>query len=210
MKLMKTAAIVTLMTGCAFTSLGVPARRSVNLLDLFRKKRRRWSRRCSRRCRASVRQRPSQKQAARPLPKVTSPQYYTYKAEPLRRIATAKLVDPVVTGSVRSDVLPPAPSAAARRCPPVSPRCHGLRTGGCRQGNRDLLQRSRRICLDRRRRRRMRLPRLRSLFSGRRPASGLTRRITPLTCRPTRSTATTWLRVKRRWSNSRSSCPRRP
>jgi murein L,D-transpeptidase YcbB/YkuD len=55
---------------------------------------------------------PVQKQAARPLPKVTSPQYYTYKAEPLRRIATAKLVDPVVTGSVRADVLPPAPTAA--------------------------------------------------------------------------------------------------
>ncbi|URK87632.1 hypothetical protein LP421_06810 [Rhizobium sp. RCAM05350] len=55
---------------------------------------------------------PVQKQAARPLPKVTSPQYYTYKAEPLRRIATAKLVDPVVTGSVRSDVLPPAPAVA--------------------------------------------------------------------------------------------------
>jgi murein L,D-transpeptidase YcbB/YkuD len=110
MKLMKTAAIVTLMTGCAFASLGVQRAEALNLLDLFRKKK------------PVVEEfqplpgvdqmQPVQKQAARPLPKVTSPQYYTYKAEPLRRIATAKLVDPVVTGSVRADVLPPAPTAA--------------------------------------------------------------------------------------------------
>ena len=110
MKLMKTAAIVTLMTGCAFASLGVQRAEALNLLDLFRKKK------------PVVEEvqplpgveqmQPVQKQAARPLPKVTSPQYYTYKAEPLRRIATAKLVDPVVTGSVRTDALPPAPAAA--------------------------------------------------------------------------------------------------
>jgi murein L,D-transpeptidase YcbB/YkuD len=116
MKLMKTAAIVTLMTGCAFASLGVQRAEALNLLDIFRKKR------------PAVEEyqplpgveqmQPLQKQAARPLPKVTSPKYYTYKAEPLRRIATAKLVDPVVTGSVRADVLPPAPAsvlADARR-----------------------------------------------------------------------------------------------
>ncbi len=110
MKLMKTAAIVTLMTGCAFASLGVQRAEALNLLDLFRKKK------------PVVEEyqplpgieqvQPVQKQAVRPLPKVTSPQYYTYKAEPLRRIATAKLVDQVVTGSVSRDVLPPAPTAA--------------------------------------------------------------------------------------------------
>lgn len=110
MNLMKTTAIVTLMAGCAFASVGVQRAEAFNLLDIFRKKK------------PVVEEfqplpgvgqmQPAQQQAARPLPKVTSPQYYTYKAEPLRRIATAKLVDPVVTGSVSSDVLPPAPAAA--------------------------------------------------------------------------------------------------
>ncbi|MCV9996809.1 murein L,D-transpeptidase [Pararhizobium sp. YC-54] len=109
MKLMKTTAIVTLMAGCTFASVGVQRAEAFNLLDIFRKKK------------PAVEEfqplpgvgqmQPAQKQAARPLPKVTSPKYYTYKAEPLRRIATAKLVDPVVTGSVRSDALPPAPAA---------------------------------------------------------------------------------------------------
>ena len=36
----------------------------------------------------------------KPLPKVTGPRYYTYKAEAMRRIDTAKLTDPVVTGAV--------------------------------------------------------------------------------------------------------------
>ncbi|MDW5313444.1 murein L,D-transpeptidase [Rhizobium sp. PL01] len=110
MKLMKTAAIMTLMAGCAFASLGVQRAEALNLLDLFRKKK------------PVVEEvqplpgveqmQPVQKQAARPLPKVTSPQYYTYKAEPLRRIATAKLVDPVVTGSVNNEPLPAMPRPA--------------------------------------------------------------------------------------------------
>jgi murein L,D-transpeptidase YcbB/YkuD len=116
MKLMKTAAIVTLMTGCAFASLGVQRAEALNLLDIFRKKRPVVE---EYQPLPGVEQmQPLQRQAARPLPKVTSPKYYTYKAEPLRRIATAKLVDPVVTGSVRADVLPPAPAsvlADARR-----------------------------------------------------------------------------------------------
>jgi murein L,D-transpeptidase YcbB/YkuD len=48
--------------------------------------------------------RPAEKPVA--LPRVTSPRYYTYKAEALRRIDTARLLDPVVTGSVGSDVQP--------------------------------------------------------------------------------------------------------
>jgi murein L,D-transpeptidase YcbB/YkuD len=109
MKLMKTAAIVTLMTGCAFASLGVQRAEALNLLDLFRKKKPVVE---EYQPLPGVEQmQPVQKQAARPLPKVTSPQYYTYKAEPLRRIATAKLVDPVVTGSVNSGVGPAMPGA---------------------------------------------------------------------------------------------------
>jgi murein L,D-transpeptidase YcbB/YkuD len=107
MKLMKTAAIVTLLTGCAFTSFGVQGAEAYTLMDLFRKKR------------PPVEQQmfpgfdgmrgvPTQDSVPRALPRVSSPRYYTYKAEPLRRIDTAKLLDPVVTGSVRNDALPPA------------------------------------------------------------------------------------------------------
>ncbi|MGO4350936.1 murein L,D-transpeptidase [Rhizobium sp. RAF36] len=35
-----------------------------------------------------------------PLPKVTSPTYYTYKPDPMRLVNTAKFADPVVTGAV--------------------------------------------------------------------------------------------------------------
>ncbi|HTO32511.1 MAG TPA: murein L,D-transpeptidase [Pararhizobium sp.] len=106
MKLIRTAAIVSLLTGCAFTSFGVQQAEALNLLDLFRKKKP-----------VAVEEylplpgvaqgQPAQKQVAKPLPKVKSPQYYTYKAEPMRRIATAKIADPVVTGSVQKVVLPP-------------------------------------------------------------------------------------------------------
>jgi murein L,D-transpeptidase YcbB/YkuD len=105
MKLMKTAAIVTLLTGCAFTSFGASHAQAYTLMDLFRKKRP---------VAEDVQplpgvqsQQPSQKQASKPAPKVSSPRYYTYKAEPLRRIQTAKATDPVVTGSVTSGDLPP-------------------------------------------------------------------------------------------------------
>ncbi len=39
----------------------------------------------------------------KPLPRVTGPTYYTYKADGLKRVAADKLTDPVVTGSVSSD-----------------------------------------------------------------------------------------------------------
>ena len=73
MKLMKTAAIVTLMTGCAFASLGVHNAEALTLMDLFRKKRPVAE---EYQPLPGVEQaQPVQKQAARPLPKVTSPQY---------------------------------------------------------------------------------------------------------------------------------------
>ena len=116
MKLMKTAAIVTLLTGCAFTSVGVSHANALTLMDLFRKKK-------------PVAEevqplpgvqtlQPAEKQAARPAPKVSAPRYYTYKAEPMRRIDTAKLTDAVVTGSVvagASAAVARAPLAEARQ-----------------------------------------------------------------------------------------------
>ncbi|MBB5040639.1 L,D-transpeptidase family protein [Shinella fusca] len=46
------------------------------------------------------------RQEAKPLPRVTGPRYYTYKADALKRIATDKLADPVVTSSISADVAP--------------------------------------------------------------------------------------------------------
>jgi murein L,D-transpeptidase YcbB/YkuD len=46
------------------------------------------------------------KQAAKPLPRVTGPRYYAYKADALKRVAVDKLADPVVTSSISADVAP--------------------------------------------------------------------------------------------------------
>ncbi len=42
----------------------------------------------------------------KPLPRVTGPRYYTYKADALRRVAVDKLADPVVTSSISADIAP--------------------------------------------------------------------------------------------------------
>jgi murein L,D-transpeptidase YcbB/YkuD len=46
------------------------------------------------------------KQEAKPLPRVTGPRYYTYKADALKRVAVDKLADPVVTSSISTDLAP--------------------------------------------------------------------------------------------------------
>ncbi len=46
------------------------------------------------------------KQAAKPLPRVTGPRYYTYKADALKRVAVDKLADPVITSSISAAVQP--------------------------------------------------------------------------------------------------------
>jgi murein L,D-transpeptidase YcbB/YkuD len=50
---------------------------------------------------------PAQPKAA--LPKVIAPQYYTYKADAMRLVATGKFADPVVTGAVADASATPAP-----------------------------------------------------------------------------------------------------
>ncbi|WP_275782946.1 L,D-transpeptidase family protein [Pararhizobium gei] len=107
MKLMKTAAIMTLLAGCAITSFGVQQAEALTLMDYFRKKREPVFEELQEMPRASVPQATVQ-QKPKALPRVSSPQYYTYKAEPLRRIATEKLADPVVTGSVTATATMPA------------------------------------------------------------------------------------------------------
>ncbi|MGQ3209502.1 MAG: L,D-transpeptidase family protein [Shinella sp.] len=46
------------------------------------------------------------KREAKPLPRVTGPRYYTYKADALTRVAVDRLADPVVTSSISTEVLP--------------------------------------------------------------------------------------------------------
>jgi murein L,D-transpeptidase YcbB/YkuD len=46
------------------------------------------------------------KQEAKPLPRVTGPRYYTYKADALKRVGVDKQADPVVTSSISADVAP--------------------------------------------------------------------------------------------------------
>jgi murein L,D-transpeptidase YcbB/YkuD len=53
------------------------------------------------------------KREAKPLPRVTGPRYYTYKADALKRVAVDKLADPVVTSSISAEV-PPAGDAGIR------------------------------------------------------------------------------------------------
>ncbi|OCP10257.1 peptidoglycan-binding protein [Ensifer sp. LC13] len=121
MRVIKTAAIVALMSGCAIATMDARPASAFTLGDFIRAGRKK----------PDAQRAPAyealpgvgtmvdpQQNAAKPLPKVTGPKYYTYKAEPLRRISTDKLLDPVVTGSVRNDALPPMlrpPLADARQ-----------------------------------------------------------------------------------------------
>ncbi|WEX75981.1 murein L,D-transpeptidase [Sinorhizobium numidicum] len=122
MKIIRSAAIVALMGGCAIATMDVRPASAITLMDFIRGGKKRTSR--------------EQVQPSQPLPgvqtmmpqridegmakppRVTGPRYYTYKAEPLRRIATDRLLDPVVTGSVQNGALPPmlrTPLSGARQ-----------------------------------------------------------------------------------------------
>jgi murein L,D-transpeptidase YcbB/YkuD len=131
MRVIKTAAVVALMSGCAIATMDVRPASAFTFGDFIRAGRKKTE---------AQQVQPNQplpgmgtmvdpQQAAKPLPKVTGPKYYTYKAEPLRRISTDKLLDPVVTGSVRNDALPPmlrTPLADARQfLPDINVRASG-------------------------------------------------------------------------------------
>ncbi|MEK1866731.1 MAG: L,D-transpeptidase family protein, partial [Ensifer adhaerens] len=131
MRVLKTAAIVALMSGCAIATMDARPASAFTFGDFIRAGRKKPE---------AQQVQPTQplpgvgtmadpQQAAKPLPKITGPKYYTYKAEPLRRIATDKLLDPLVTGSVRNDALPPVlrmPLADARQfLPGINVRASG-------------------------------------------------------------------------------------
>ncbi len=97
------AALVALMTGCTLPTLGVGTADAMTLMDLFRRKKPVEEMQVlpglEPQAPAAA---PRERAAAAPAPRVTGPQYYTYKAEALRRIETDKLVDPLVTGSLQA------------------------------------------------------------------------------------------------------------
>ncbi|AWM25266.1 peptidoglycan-binding protein [Sinorhizobium fredii USDA 205] len=122
MKMIRSVAIVALMTGCAIATMDVRPASAITLMDFIRGGRERTRERAY----------PAQPmpgygmmaphrledRAVTKPPRVSSPRYYTYKPEQMRRIATDRLVDPVVTGSVQSYGFPPMlriPLADARQ-----------------------------------------------------------------------------------------------
>ncbi|MFD2343076.1 L,D-transpeptidase family protein [Sinorhizobium terangae] len=112
MRIIKSAAIVALMCGCAIATMDVRPASALTLMDFIRGGKKRTSPEHAQPARPLpgvgmiVPQQIDPRMAAKP-PRVTGPRYYTYKAEPLRRIATDRLLDPVVTGSVQNGALPP-------------------------------------------------------------------------------------------------------
>lgn len=112
MKFKKSAALTALMISCAITAIDVaPARAETpNLLQLLFGKRKRQEPQSVPGVFGGAQAMPMAPREVKPLPRVTGPTYYTYKAEPLRVIALDKLADPVVTGSIddgdRSPVQP--------------------------------------------------------------------------------------------------------
>jgi murein L,D-transpeptidase YcbB/YkuD len=118
MKMMKTAAIMTLLAGCALTTVQVKPVEALTLMDMIRGKKRAVQDEMQALPGVDMVAPAERKQVSTPLPRVTGPRYYTYKAEPMRRIAMGKLQDPVVTGSISSADLPPmlrAPLSDARQ-----------------------------------------------------------------------------------------------
>ncbi len=137
MKLKTTAAFCALLAGCALVTLDARPAAALTLMDIIRGGRPRVSEQAPPQASETSLPGVSQGMAieeprAKPAPvqKITGPRYYTYKAEPLRRIATAGLIaptiasqtvaDPVVTGSLDSAATPAAETPAASGARPVA------------------------------------------------------------------------------------------
>lgn len=123
MTLKKTAAIVTLLSGCALTTLHTRQADAMTLMDLFRRNRAPETFQTL----PDVSP-PANEPAAAPRrsasqapPRVAGPRYYTYKAEAPRRIETDRLVDPVVTGSLQTTNGPVGPAGSLSDARPYMP-----------------------------------------------------------------------------------------
>ena len=106
MSLKKTAVVSALALACAFTTYdATPARaETVTLLDILFGKRRQKQEALPG---VGTGIGAEAQREAKPLPRVSGPRYYTYKADPMKTIAMADLSDPVVTGSIAARGLPP-------------------------------------------------------------------------------------------------------
>ncbi|AFL52672.1 L,D-transpeptidase family protein [Sinorhizobium fredii] len=121
MKTIRTVAIVALMGSCAIATMDVRPASAITLMDFIRGGRKRTAPEQAYPGQPGygmmAPQRLEDRSAAKP-PRVSSPRYYTYKPEQMRKIATDRLLDPVVTGSVQNYGLPPMlriPLADARQ-----------------------------------------------------------------------------------------------
>jgi len=91
-------AVSALALSCGFAALAAPAH-AYTLMDMIRGDRQRTQSTII--DPSNPAQMPTmQPPVNAPLPKVTSPTYYTYKPDPMRLVNTAKFADPVVTGAV--------------------------------------------------------------------------------------------------------------
>ena len=112
MTLKKTAVVSALALGCAFSTYdATPAKaETITLFDLLRGKRK--EKRETLPGVATGMPAQAEVQEKKPLPRVTGPRYYTYKADPLKTIAMGDIADPVVTGSIAARGLPPMQRSA--------------------------------------------------------------------------------------------------
>ena len=112
MTLKKTAVVSALALGCAFSTYdATPAKaETITLFDLLRGKRK--EKRETLPGVATGMPAQAEVQEKKPLPRVSGPRYYTYKADPLKTIAMGDIADPVVTGSIAARGLPPMQRSA--------------------------------------------------------------------------------------------------
>ncbi len=105
MKLAAKATASVLTLSCCLSSIGATSANAMTLMDFIRGGQ---GRQQSTQVSAPVPENPAQTMlnpnqpapAKQPLPTVSAPKYYTYKADPMRLVSTVHFADPVVTGAV--------------------------------------------------------------------------------------------------------------
>ncbi len=114
MKLVTKATASVLALSCCLSAIGVTSANAMTLMDFIRGGQ---GRQQSTQVSAPVPANPAQTmmepgQAKLPLPTVSAPKYYTYKADAMRLVSTTHFADPVVTGAV-ADASPASPAPVA-------------------------------------------------------------------------------------------------
>ncbi len=121
MKLVTKAAASVLALSCCISAVGATSANAMTLMDFIRGGQgRQQSTQVSAPLTDPAQETlggPAQVQPKGPLPKVDAPQYYTYKPEAMRLVASNRFADPVVTGAVADVSATPVavdPSASQR------------------------------------------------------------------------------------------------